>query len=65
MTGRWRQAWRRAPRLPFTRRPRDAAGDFDDASYDGGMSGGRYLAVALAVVIIIVVIISVVGWHRQ
>jgi hypothetical protein len=34
---------RRRLRLPFVRRPRDASHDYDDASYDGGVSGGPYV----------------------
>ncbi|WP_157006284.1 hypothetical protein [Luteibacter yeojuensis] len=46
-------------RLPFTRHPRDASRDFDDASYDGGMSGGAYTKHIVAGVAVLIVLVAI------
>lgn len=48
---------KRRLRLPFVRHPRDATHDFDDASYDGGASGGAYLRH----IVVVVVLLGVIG----
>lgn len=47
---------KRRLRLPFVRHPRDASHDFDDASYDGGASGGAYLRHIIVVAVLLAVI---------
>lgn len=42
---------KRRLRLPFVRHPRDATHDFDDASYDGDVSGGAYLRHIIVVAV--------------
>ncbi|NID17210.1 hypothetical protein [Luteibacter yeojuensis] len=53
---------RKRLRLPFVRHPRDASHDFDDASYDGGTSGGAYLR---HVVILAIVLAAIAFFIRQ
>lgn len=53
---------RKRLRLPFVRHPRDASHDYDDASYDGGASGGAYLRHVLMVVIALAVIAAILRW---
>ncbi|HXO99083.1 MAG TPA: hypothetical protein VN813_01210 [Luteibacter sp.] len=53
---------RKRLRLPFVRHPRDASHDYDDASYDGGVSGGAYLRHVLIVVVAVAVIAAVLRW---
>ncbi|WP_285406637.1 hypothetical protein [Luteibacter sp. ME-Dv--P-043b] len=53
---------KRRLRLPFVRRPRDAKGDFDDANYDGGVSGGAYLRHIVMVAVLLVVIAGILRW---
>ncbi|MET4676263.1 MULTISPECIES: hypothetical protein [unclassified Luteibacter] len=48
---------KRRLRLPFVRHPRDATHDFDDASYDGGASGGAYLRH----IVVVAVLLGVIG----
>lgn len=45
-------------RLPFVRHPRDASHEFDDASYDGGMSGGAYTKHVVVGVVVLIVLIA-------
>lgn len=47
-------------RLPFVRHPRDASRDYDDASYDGGVSGSGYMRHIVIVVVVLVVVGSIV-----
>jgi hypothetical protein len=49
-------------RLPFVRHPRDASHDYDDASYDGGVSGGSYLRHIVAGVVILVIVVAILRW---
>jgi hypothetical protein len=49
---------RRRFRLPLVRHPHDASHEFDDASYDGGTSGGAYLKHIVVVVVVIIVVIT-------
>lgn len=53
---------RKRLRLPFVRHPRDASHDYDDASYDGGVSGGAYLRHVLMVAIALAVIAAILRW---
>ena len=53
---------RKRLRLPFVRHPRDASHDFNDASYDGGVSGGAYLRHIVVAVVLVVVVVSVLRW---
>lgn len=51
---------RKRLRLPFVRHPRDASHDFDDSSYDGGISGGPYFRhVVLAVILLVALVVIV------
>lgn len=56
------QKRRKRIRLPFVRHPRDASHDYDDASYDGGVSGGAYLRHVLIVVVAVAVIAVILRW---
>jgi hypothetical protein len=49
-------------RLPFVRHPRDASHEYDDASYDGGVSGGRYLRHVVAVAAAIILLVALLRW---
>jgi hypothetical protein len=49
-------------RLSFVRHPRDASHDYDDASYDGGVSGGPYLRHVVAGVVILIVVVAILRW---
>ncbi|UPG95219.1 hypothetical protein [Luteibacter aegosomatissinici] len=49
-------------RLPFVRHPRDASHEFDDASYDGGVSGGAYTRHIVLFVIAAIVFAAVLRW---
>ncbi|KAF1007871.1 MAG: hypothetical protein GAK28_01347 [Luteibacter sp.] len=51
---------RKRLRLPFVRHPRDASHDFDDASYDGGISGGPYFRHIVLAVILVVALVAIV-----
>ncbi|GAA0910679.1 hypothetical protein KR767_03535 [Luteibacter anthropi] len=51
---------RKRLRLPFVRHPRDASQEFDDASYDGGISGGSYLRHVVLAVVILTILAGVV-----
>jgi len=52
----------RKRRLPFVRHPRDASHEYDDASYDGGATGGPYLRhIVMGVAILIVVVVILRG----
>jgi hypothetical protein len=53
---------KRRLRLPFVRHPRDAKGDFDDASYDGGVSGGAYLRHIMVVSVLLGAIAVILRW---
>ncbi|MEZ2419294.1 hypothetical protein [Luteibacter sp. RCC_6_2] len=53
---------RKRLRLPFVRHPRDASHDYDDASYDGGVSGGAYLRHVLIVVLALAVVAALARW---
>ncbi|WP_426285577.1 hypothetical protein [Luteibacter sp. E-22] len=53
---------RKRLRLPFVRHPRDASHDYDDASYDGGASGGAYLRHVLIVVLVLAVVAAIARW---
>jgi hypothetical protein len=53
---------KRRLRLPFVRHPRDASHEFDDASYDGGVSGGAYLRHVVVVVALLIAIGSILRW---
>ena len=53
---------RRRLRLPFVRHPHDASHEFDDASYDGGVSGGAYLRHVVLAVVVIAVVAAVLRW---
>lgn len=55
-------ARKRRLRLPFVRHPRDASHEYDDASYDGGVSGGPYLRHIVIGVLIVIVIIAIARW---
>jgi hypothetical protein len=50
---------KRRLRLPFVRHPRDASHEFDDASYDGGISGGAYTKHIVAAVVILIILIAI------
>jgi len=53
---------RKRRRLPFVRHPRDASHEYDDASYDGGATGGPYLRhIVMGVAILIVVVVILRG----
>jgi len=53
---------RRKFRLPFVRHPHDASHEYDDASYDGGVSGGAYLRHVVMAVVVVIVLSVVVRW---
>lgn len=53
---------RKRLRLPFVRHPRDASHDYDDASYDGGVSGGPYLRHVLLAALLIAVVAVLLRW---
>lgn len=53
---------RKRLRLPFVRHPHDASHEYDDASYDGGVSGGAYLRHVLIVVIVLAAIAAILRW---
>jgi len=53
---------RKRLRLPFVRHPRDASHDYDDASYDGGVSGGPYLRHVVVIVVVVAVIAAILRW---
>lgn len=53
---------RKRLRPPFVRHPRDASHDYDDASYDGGASGGAYLRHVLIVVLVLAVVAAIARW---
>ncbi len=55
-------ARKRRFRLPFVRHPRDASRDYDDASYDGGVSGGAYTRHVIVAAIALAVIAAVLRW---
>jgi len=44
------------------RHPRDASHDYDDASYDGGATGGAYLRHIVIVAIVLAVVVAVLHW---
>jgi hypothetical protein len=50
---------KRRLRLPFVRHPRDASHEFDDASYDGGISGGAYTKHIVVAVVILIILIAI------
>ncbi|WP_413624218.1 hypothetical protein [Luteibacter sp. Lutesp34] len=53
---------RKRLRLPFVRHPRDASHDYDDASYDGGATGGAYLRHIVIVAIVLAVVVAALHW---
>ncbi|HEY4292439.1 hypothetical protein [Luteibacter sp.] len=53
---------RKRLRLPFVRHPRDASHDYDDASYDGGISGGAYLRHVVILAAILVALVALLRW---
>lgn len=53
---------KRRLRLPFVRHPRDASHEFDDASYDGGVSGGAYLRHVVVVAVVLALIGAILRW---
>lgn len=53
---------KRRLRLPFVRHPRDASHEYDDASYDGGVSGGPYLRHIVTGVVILIAIVAILRW---
>lgn len=53
---------KRRLRLPFVRRPHDASHEYDDASYDGGVSGGPYLRHIVTGVVVLIFIIAILRW---
>lgn len=53
---------RKRLRLPFVRHPRDASHDFNDASYDGGVSGGAYLRHVILIAIVLGLIGALLHW---
>lgn len=53
---------KRRLRLPFVRHPRDATRDFDDASYDGGVSGGAYLRHIMVVAALLALVGLILRW---
>jgi hypothetical protein len=53
---------RKRLRLPFVRHPRDASHDFNDASYDGGVSGGAYLRYVILIAIVLGLIGALLHW---
>ena len=55
-------ARKRRFRLPFVRHPHDASHEFDDASYDGGVSGGAYLRHVLVVAALIAIVAAILRW---
>jgi hypothetical protein len=55
---------KRRLRLPFIRHPRDASHEFDDASYDGGISGGAYARHLVVGAIVLIVILALLRWWR-
>jgi hypothetical protein len=50
---------KRRLRLPFVRRPHDASHEYDDASYDGGATGGPYLRHIVTGVVVVIVIVVI------
>lgn len=55
-------ARKRRFRLPFVRHPHDASHEFDDASYDGGVSGGAYLRHVIVVAVLIAIVAAILRW---
>jgi hypothetical protein len=53
---------KRRLRLPFVRHPRDASHEYDDASYDGGVSGGPYLRHIVTGVVMLIAIVAILRW---
>jgi hypothetical protein len=53
---------KRRLRLPFVRHPHDASHEFDDASYDGGVSGGPYARHLVVGALIVIVILALWRW---
>ncbi|MGE7139269.1 hypothetical protein ACQKIE_16705 [Luteibacter sp. NPDC031894] len=53
---------RKRLRLPFVRHPRDASHDYDDASYDGGVSGGAYLRHVVMVAAVVIAVAALLRW---
>lgn len=53
---------KRRLRLPFIRHPRDASHEFDDASYDGGVSGGSYTRHIIIAALIVIVLLALLRW---
>jgi hypothetical protein len=53
---------RRRSRLKSVRRPHDASHEFDDADYDGGVSGGHFLHVVIGAVVAIIVGLLLARW---
>jgi hypothetical protein len=53
---------KRRLRLPFVRHPRDASHEFDDASYDGGVSGGAYLRHIVVGALVLAVVLACLRW---
>lgn len=53
---------RRRLRLPFVRHPHDASHEFDDASYDGGVSGGAYARHIVLAALAIIILLAIVRW---
>jgi hypothetical protein len=53
---------RRRSALKAIRRPHDASDEFDDADYDGGVSGGHFLHVVIGIVVAIIVIVLLLRW---
>lgn len=49
-------------RLPFIRHPRDASHDYDDASYDGGVSGGAYTRHIVIFAVVVIVMLAIARW---
>lgn len=49
-------------RLPFVRHPRDASHDYDDASYDGGATGGAYLRHIVIAAVAIALLAALLRW---
>jgi hypothetical protein len=53
---RWRHRW------GIARAPRDASADFDDAAYDGGVSGGAYTRHIVLAALVIAAITGLWAW---
>ena len=49
-------------RLPLIRHPRDASHDFNDASYDGGVSGGAYTKHIVIAALVLIVLAAIARW---